>query len=96
VEPRIPARRTGTVGFAPPDFLLRLVAVVGRQEWGTRMAHRRSARFARDDKKGEGHSKERAVAEPRHLSKPIWTGLKFSRPYGTESGNAYSSRPCGT
>ncbi len=26
-------------------------------------------------KKGEGRCKERAVAEPRHLSKPIWTAL---------------------
>ena len=48
------------------------------------MAHSRSLGFARDDKKERVVSKERVVAEPRHLSKPIWTCLKFSRPFGTE------------
>src|ERR1700760_4386617 len=35
---------------------------------GTPVAHCRSARCAREGKKGEGRSKERAVAEPKHLS----------------------------
>jgi len=39
------------------------------------MAHRRSLGFARDDKKERVVAKERAVAEPRHLSSLIWTGL---------------------
>jgi hypothetical protein len=37
---------------------------------------------SRDDNK-ERSFQERAIAEPRRLSKPIWTGLKFSRLCGT-------------
>src|ERR1700733_8068127 len=55
---------------------------------GTRMAHRRSARFARDDKQGERRCKERAVAEPRHLSNLIWTGLSSAVPAGLDSYSA--------
>ena len=50
--------------------------------------NRRSLGFARDDKKGEGRCKERAVAEPRHLSNLIWTGLSSAVPTGLDSYSA--------
>jgi hypothetical protein len=68
---------------------------------GTRMAHCRSLGYPRDDKKGRAVARkgrlldERAVAEPRHLSNLIWTGLKFSRPCGTDLGNGvHTDAPC--
>jgi hypothetical protein len=37
---------------------------------------------SRDDK-GKGNGSIKMVAEPRRFSNLIWTGLKFSRPFGT-------------
>ena len=73
-EPQIPR-------FAPPDFLLRLVALanfmrLSLRERRTRNHVQRSVAGnpGRDDKKERVVCKERAVAEPRHLSNLIWTG----------------------
>jgi hypothetical protein len=86
---------------ASPDFLSRVAASVGCV-W---FSLKRTASGIADESsaagnpaslgmtKGEGRSKERAVAEPRHLSKQIWTGLKFSRPCGTELGSGFHTPP---
>ncbi len=88
-------RNRRSLGFAPPDFLLRLVALanfmrLSLRERRTRNRVQRSVAGnpGRDDKKERVVCKERAVAEPRHLSNLIWTGLKFSRPRSTSSGQA--------
>src|SRR3984957_14785010 len=41
-----------------------------------------------------GSLQGKGVAEPRHLSNLIWTGLKFSRPYATKCGNGVLLGSC--
>ena len=80
-------------GWCFHEYLVMIGGGCGPVGPGTRMAHCRSLGYPRDDKKGRAVARqgrlldERAVAEPRHLSNLIWTGLKFSRPCGTHFGN---------
>ena len=91
--------RAGQVGFAPPDFLLRLVASwagrSGAHEWRTAdplaslgMTTRRGSLQGKGGCKERIGCKERAVAEPRHLSNLIWKGLHPLRNCSKEPGRS--------
>jgi hypothetical protein len=79
-----------SLGFAPPDFLLRLVALanfmrLSLRERRTRYRVQRSVAGnpGRDDKK-ESVVERKGRLLNRGIFETNWTGLKFSRPCGTE------------
>jgi hypothetical protein len=70
--PLLPAHNLHQSSTNPHENTNLPIVIPGFQEWS---AEPQIPRLRFGMTKGEGRSKERVVAEPRHLSKPIWTAL---------------------